>query len=77
MIKELSDIGKISKDQAIQLANNVITKNSKMSIVPKLIYEISWYCDEVAKMKDNEEFKKSLLSALLEFSSKFNVNFFN
>lgn len=69
-VEKLGKEGKYSLDQADKLANYLKTKKNPILVIPEIIYEIEWSCDEIASMKSNDEFIEELISNLKEFLTK-------
>lgn len=62
----------LSAQKAGELVSLLRNRKNPVNIVPELIYEIRWSCEEIANMKDNAEFEASLKAALKEFLDAIN-----
>ncbi len=73
-IEALSFDGKFPLEQANDLSTYLKSRKNPINIVPEIVYEISWTCEEISKMKDNAEFVASLKNALTEFLNSINYS---
>ena len=72
-IVDLSKQGNYPCNQAEKFKEYIIKRHNPINVVPELIYEISWTCEEISQMNSNYEFENSLKKALSEVLDMLNL----